>query len=397
MGLSLVDGVVASEAVPPWANTAMDGYAVRAPDTAGAPVTLRVTGTLLAGDAPDAVAVGAGEAVRIMTGAPIPAGADAVVMVERTRPAPEPGAVVVEEQARPGDHIRPAGSDVRAGDTVLEAGTELGPVHLGLLAGIGVAEVGVRRRPRVGVMSTGDELVGGAAPLRPGQIRDANRPMLLALVAQADCRPVDLGIVGDDEAALTRALQGALGRCDAVISSGGVSVGDVDLVKVVLDRLGDMSWMQIAIKPAKPLAFGVIGEVPVFGLPGNPVSSLVSFELFARPGLRQMMGHDPATDRRWATATLDEPLRRRSDGKLHLLRVALRRSGGRLWARSAGGQGSHQLAAAARAEGLAAVPDGEGLDRGEEVEVLLLTGGRGIPVAPPVAGDRASAAGRPGP
>ena len=363
--------VVADEDVPPFANTAMDGYAVRAADTAGAPVRLEVVATLAAGAAATRP-VGPGEAVRIMTGAPMPAGADAVVMVERTRSDDGGRAVVVEAPAAAGDHVRPAGDDLRAGEVVFEAGTLLGPGHVGVLASLGCDTVTVVPRPRAGVLSTGDELVSGPAPLRPGQIRDANRPMLLALVAQSGFEAVDLGIVGDDEAALTAAVEAAVTSCDALVTTGGVSVGDFDYVKAVLDRLGRMRWWQVAIKPAKPLAFGVVEGVPVFGLPGNPVSSMVSFELFARPALRRMGGHHDL-DRPRVAAVADEPLRRRPDGKLHLVRVvASAGDDGRWHVRSAGGQGSHMLRAMAAANALALVPDGEGAAAGQSVETMLL-------------------------
>jgi molybdenum cofactor synthesis domain-containing protein len=371
-GCVIAAPVVAGEDVPPFANTAMDGYAVRAADTAGAPVRLEVVGTLAAGTAPS-VAVGAGQAVRIMTGAPMPPGADAVVMVERTRTEDGGRTVVVEAAARPGDHVRGAGDDLRAGQVVFEAGTVLGPGHVGVLASIGCDPVTAVPRPRVGVLSTGDELVVGPGPLRPGQIRDANRPMLLAVVGQSGFEAVDLGVVADDEAALTAAVESAVVGCDALVTTGGVSVGDFDYVKAVLDRLGRMHWWQVAIKPAKPLAFGVVRGVPVFGLPGNPVSSLVSFELFARPALRRMAGYADI-DRPRVEAVADEPLRRRADGKLHLVRVAASTGAdGRWHVRSSGGQASHLLRALALANALALLPDGEGVEAGEPVETMLLS------------------------
>jgi len=355
--------VLAGEDVPPFANSAMDGYAVRAADTAAAPVELRDLGTVLAGATSDVV-VEPGTALRIMTGAPVPAGADAVVLVERTRT--DGDVVTVEIAVEPGTSVRGVGEDVRPGDVVVEAGAVLTPGLLGVLASVGVREVEVHRRPRVGVLSTGDELVEDG-PLAPGQIRDSNRPTLLALVREAGFEAVDLGIVVDDEASVTAAVERAVAECDAVLTSGGVSMGDLDYVKVVLDRIGDMRWMQIAIKPAKPFAFGLVGPVPVFGLPGNPVSSMVSFELFARPALRKMAGH-AVLDRTRAQVTVPDGLRRRPDGKTHFARVVVQ--GGE--ARSAGGQGSHQLAAMAAANGLAVLPDGDGVPPGGTVDVILL-------------------------
>jgi len=371
LGCVTVAPIVASHDVPSFANSAMDGFAVRAADTLGAPVDLEVVGTAAAGSAPGAE-VSAGRAVRIMTGAVLPVGADAIVMVERTSPAGD-GRVLIEVTASPGDHVRRAGEDLRAGQVVFEAGTELEPGHLGVLASVGIGTLDVIPRARVGVLSTGDELVAGGAELRPGQIRDSNRPMLLALVARAGCTPVDLGTAPDDESAIAASLHRGVADCDAILTSGGVSVGDFDYVKAVLDRMGDMRWWQVAVRPAKPLAFGTVQGTPVFGLPGNPVSSLVSFELFARPALRQMMGHAELF-RTEVTALADEPFPRRPDGKLHLVRVmATADTAGRWHVRSSGGQGSHLLRAMAMANALALLPDGGGVEQGGPVRTMLLT------------------------
>ena len=376
--------VTAEESVPPFANTAVDGFAVRAAEVAAAPVTLTVVGTIPAGSPPEPP-VGPGEAVRILTGAPLPPGADAVVMVEDTdawdgrsgREAIGAATATKVEVRKPvavGVNVRAAGDDIAAGQVVFPADTVLGPGHLGVLASIGVRKVPVFPRARVGVLSTGDELVDGPEPLKPGQIRDSNRRTLLALLAEANAEPVDLGHARDDEAAVTERLVDGLARCDAVLTSGGVSVGDFDYVKVVLDRLsgGSFAWMQVAIRPAKPLAFGVVQGKPVFGLPGNPVSSMVSFELFARPALRGMMGHR-STGRPQVSAVADEALRRRPDGKLHLVRVRARwGDDGRVHVRPLGGQASHHLHAMAEATALSLVPDGDGVGAGADVPTLLL-------------------------
>jgi molybdopterin molybdotransferase len=380
VGCVLAADVVATEPVPPFANTAMDGYALRAADVAAVPVTLPVVAEVAAGH-PAPRPLGAGEAMRIFTGAPMPEGADAVVMVERTERRDGGKAVEIQVSVDPGNHVRAVGEDLHAGQRVFGAGDEITPARLGVLASLGIDGVEAHPRPRVGVMSTGDELVVGPGPLQPGQIRDSNRPALLALVAQGGFDAVDLGRVADDEAAITTGLERGAAACDAVLTSGGVSMGDIDLVKVVLDRIGKMRWMQVAIRPAKPLAFGVIRaagggrrQVPVFGLPGNPVSSLVSFELFARPGLRRLAGQPhPRLHRPRLTATADEALSRRPDGKVHFVRVvATAGERGVLHVRSSGGQGSHQLAAMARANALAVVPDGDGVRLGGQVEVILL-------------------------
>jgi molybdopterin molybdotransferase len=240
---------------------------------------------------------------------------------------------------------------------------------------VGIRRVPVFPRARVGVLSTGDELVDGPGPLGPGQIRDSNRRMLLALLARANAEPVDLGLAPDDEDAITAAVSRGVEECDAILTSGGVSVGDFDYVKVVLDRLsaGTMQWMQVAIKPAKPFAFGTIDGTPVFGLPGNPVSSMVSFECLARPALLQMMGH-ARIDRAEVTGVADEDLARRLDGKLHLVRVRAEWSDEdhRFHARSSGAQASHLLRSMALANALALLPDGEGVEAGGDVRLLLL-------------------------
>jgi molybdopterin molybdotransferase len=377
LGLALGEDVTSSESVPPFANTAMDGYAVRAADTTGAtpdrPVPLHVVSDLPAGHAADR-AVAAGQSIRIMTGAPMPPGADAIVIVERTARA---GAdrVLIQAAATVGDHVRPAGGDLAAGEPVFAAGTVLRAPHLGVLASVGAARVRVTRRARVGVLSTGDELVPAhpAGPLAAGTIRDSNRPMLLGLVAESGCEPVDLGTVADDEARTVEILDDATRRCDAVLTSGGVSMGEYDYVKVALERLGSLRARQVAIKPAKPLAFGVVRGVPVFGLPGNPVSSLVSFECFARPALLTRLGH-PHRFRPEVQAIAEHAFTRRRDGRLHLDRVWLRLTDDGYVAAATGNQASNALAASAAANGLARVPDGDGVAAGAAVRVLRLDG-----------------------
>lgn len=384
-GLVLAAAVVAAENVPPFANSAVDGYAVVAASVAAAPVELPVVGEVAAGAHTDRV-LQPGEAIRIMTGAPVPAGADAVVMVEDTellgdRRVDGGVRVRVRRSVAVGVAVRRVGDDVRAGAALYPAGTFVTPAVAGVLASVNAAVVSVVPRARVAVLSTGDELIDDGSPLQPGQIRESNRTMLLGAVRDAGCDAVDLGIVRDDETVLERVLRDAAATCDAIVTSGGVSMGDYDVVKAVLSQIADMRWMQIAIKPAKPFAFGLLAtgpdgaarHVPVFGLPGNPVSSLVSFELLARPALRQMMGHT-VIDRPLVAAIADDGLPRRHDGKTHYVRVfAAFAADGRVHVRSVGAQGSHQLAATSQANAIAVVPDGEGVPAGGDVATMLLS------------------------
>ena len=371
-GLVLASDIVAHEQVPPFDNSAVDGYAVIAADTASVPVELPVVGEVAAGAASDHV-LQRGEVIRIMTGAPLPAGCDAVVMVEETDRLPD-GRVRVNAGVEAGAAVRHAGDDVQPGDVLFPAGTVASPAVVGVLASINARTVQAHRRVRVAVLSTGDELVEDGRPLEPGEIRESNRRMLAGLLRETGCDVVDMGIVRDDEAALEQVLRRAASDCDAIVTSGGVSMGDYDVVKAVLGRIADMTWMQIAIKPAKPFAFGTIAGTPIFGLPGNPVSSIVSFEMLARPALRRMMGHRKLA-RPSHVALTDDDLTRRPDGKTHLMRVlASFENDGRCHVRSARAQGSHQLAATALANAIAIVPDGDGLPAGSEVAVVMMEG-----------------------
>lgn len=392
VGCVLAEDVVAAAPTPPFANSAMDGYAVVAADVVEVPVRLPVVGEVAAGH-PAERALAPGEAMRIFTGALVPEGADAIVMVESTERLDDGATVEIREPAVLSRHIRAVGDDLQPGDPVASVGDELTPGRIGVLRSVGRVEVLAHPRPRMGVVSTGDELVDGGRPLRPGEIYDSNRATMLAMVAAAGGVPVDLGHVPDDENALQRAIGGAFFDCDLLLTTGGVSMGDTDMVKVVLGRYGevgaaDVRWMQVAIRPAKPLAFGVVNphrvmfdadrselpeRFPMIGLPGNPVSSMVSFELFARPALRRLAGfRDDRLSRVPLAAVADESLVRRPDGKVHFVRVAVEVVDGVLHVRPLRGQGSHQLSAMARADALAVLPDGDGVAAGERTEVLLL-------------------------
>ena len=385
-GLVLAESVVAAEDVPPFANSAVDGYAVVASSVATVPVELPVVGEVAAGAYTDRV-LQPGEAIRIMTGAPLPHGCDAIVMVEDTERQGESG-VRINRAVTPGDGIRRAGSDVVKGDVPLRSGTVVTAAVQAVLSTVNARTVSVWPRPRVGVISTGDELVDDGSPLQPGQIRESNRTMLLRLVADAGADAVDLGIVRDDEAELESVLRTAVNNdgVDVLVTSGGVSMGDYDIVKSVLSRIADMSWFQIAMKPAKPFAFGTLRnddgvDVPVFGLPGNPVSSLVSFELIARPALEVMMHTaDSMSGRRRVKGIIDYAVERQPDGKIHFDRcVASWGADGRIHVARVAAQASHQLAATALANALVEIPDGHGVGAGDEVLVTLLGAGGHLP------------------
>ncbi len=373
-GCVLAQDIVSAVAVPPFDNSAVDGYALRSGDTTDGPVRLAVVDVVMAGNGRDRP-VQPGETVRIMTGAPLPRGADAVSMLEHVSTERGSGSVVIDRPVAAATNVRKAGEDVPAGHPVFSSGAVLGPAHVGVLASLGIGRVRAHPRPRVGVLSTGDELVAGPAPPPPGGIWDSNRPMLLAQVRLAGCHAVDLGLVRDDITALTTAMSDGALRCDALVVSGGVSVGDRDMVKVALEALthGAMRWMQIAIKPAKPLAFGIMAgsTVPVFGLPGNPVAAMISFELFARPGLRRMAGHARlGRPRVGGVAATD--LLRRPDGTTHFVQVTSSRDRKGVWASSPGGPHSHRLSTMTSANALAILPDGTGARVGDPVDLMLL-------------------------
>ena len=368
-GRVLARPVTSALTVPPWDNSAMDGFAVRSADLAAAsvaaPVSLRVLGEVPAGGAAD-VAVEPGTALRIMTGAMVPAGADAVVPVEDTDAQPGqallPGEVGIRMAPDVGANIRRAGSDVRAGAPLLPRGYAIGPAAVALLGATGTVAVEVHRRPRVAVLSTGDELVPLGEPLGPAQIYDSNGPALAAQARAAGADVRRLGIARDTLADLLGLLEEAVSWADVVVLSGGVSVGAHDHVKPAFSTLGTMSLWRVAIKPGRPFAFARARsgarEVALFGLPGNPVSVFVTFELFVRPLLRALAGHARLFDRPVRHARLVEPLAG-SSGRLTIARVVLEPDPARpdgLVARSSGGQDSHMLWSLASANGLAFVP-----------------------------------------
>jgi len=371
VGRVLAEDVTVPWELPRWESSAMDGFAVRAAECGG-PVTLRVVGFLAAGGRP-AGPVGPGQALKIMTGAPMPPGADAVVPVEE---AEEQGADVrLRGAVRPGAHVRRRGEDLRAGEAALRAGTVVGPAEVSLLATISRLTAPVVRRPRVAILSTGDELVEPGQPLGPGQIYDSNGLALAAAVLEAGAEPVMLGIARDDPAALRALLEQGL-QADVLVTSAGVSMGDRDLVRAILGELEvrQLFW-QVDVKPGRPIAFALRGATPVFSLPGNPVSTLLTFDQFVRPALRRMLGHRQPL-RPLRRAILQEPLTT-SAGRVRLVRVRLeRRQDGALLAWSAGNQETGILKTLLCADGVAILPAQAGrLEVGAPVAVEVLRPG----------------------
>ncbi|MCW2882305.1 MAG: molybdopterin biosynthesis protein [Sphaerisporangium sp.] len=374
LGATLAEDVTSPVALPPFDNSAMDGYAVRAGDVVGAtgdePVVLPVTIDVAAGDtAPRAV--GEGFVTRIMTGAPVPEGADAVVPVEWT----DGGTVkvTIRRAPSPGNAIRRSGEDVGAGDVVLPSGTVIGPAQLGILAGVGRRAVLAHPRPRVVVLSTGAELVEPGTPLGHGQIWESNSYTLVAAVKQAGGEAFRRRAVGDDPYEFSATLNGLLGEADAVITSGGISMGAYEPVKEALSPLGTVRFEKVAMQPGMPQGFGVLGErqIPIFTLPGNPVSSYVSFLLYVKPALARMRGL-PAGPPVTVTATTASALRSPAGRRSFLRGVLSAGTGeGRAVVTPVHGQGSHQLAALASANALIVVPeDVTDLPEGAVVEVI---------------------------
>ncbi|MEU8102238.1 gephyrin-like molybdotransferase Glp [Nonomuraea muscovyensis] len=367
LGTTLAEEVTSPVPLPPFDNSAMDGYAVRAADIERVPVRLPVIDDVAAGSR-ELRAVGQGHAVRIMTGAPVPAGADTIVPVEWTDGGTV--AVTIDRSAPEGNAIRRAGEDVQAGEVVLKPGTVIGAAQLGIIAGVGRRRVKARPLPRVVVLSTGAELAEPGTPLQPGQIWDSNSYTLAAAVRETGAEAFRATTVNDDPAAFLDQLDAQLVRADAVVTSGGVSMGAYEPVKEALGPLGTVQFEKVAMQPGMPQGFGVVGEdqVPIFALPGNPVSSFVSFMLFVRPALRKMRGLPagfPRTEEAYVIGALRSPAGRRS-----FLRGVLADDG---TVTPVHGQGSHQLAALATANALIVVPeDVTEVPSGTAVEVIRL-------------------------
>jgi molybdopterin molybdotransferase len=373
LGRVLAEDVHSDLDIPPHSNSAMDGYAVLAADTVGAgtesPRRLRVIGDLAAGYVTE-TQVTPGTVIRIMTGAPVPPGADAVVRFEDTEKEGEWVDILAEVPV--GKNVRLAGEDVRKGALVLRRGSRIRPQEVGMLAALGRKQVLVTRRPRVAILATGDEVVEIDAPLAPGKIRNSNSYSNAAQVIRCGGVPVLLGIARDQVEDLTQKIQAGLAqKVDLFLTSGGVSVGDFDVVKEVLAAEGDMTFWRVRMKPGKPFAFGQIGGVPLLGLPGNPVSAMVSFELFARPAIFKMLGLEE-----WRRPTVEATLMnevKRKDERRHYWRVRVQPEGGEYRAYLTGEQGSGILSSMVQANGLAVIPEEwSDVPAGSRVKVMML-------------------------
>ncbi len=380
LGRVIAEDLLADVNLPPFANSAMDGYAVRSQDTTDAsekqPVHLRVSMDIPAGQAPANV-LQSGEAARIMTGAPLPEGADAVIPVEatdsdwhRSDQSDLPQNVALLRSVSYGDNVRPVGENIAKGERVFKAGTHIGPAHIGMLAALGKSSVPVIRKPRAVVLTSGDELVGIDDPLTPGKIRDANTHTLTALVRQHGGEAIPLPIAADTHQALRDLYETALShQPDVIISSAGVSVGAADLTRTIMAEYGNIGFWRINLKPGKPLAFGKLRGVPFFGLPGNPVSAMITFDVLVRPALLKIAGRED--DSIYERAIVGEVMR--SDGRRTYMRVRLQREKGRLLAYATGTQSSGALMSLVLADGLLIIPeDTKKVEPGTELTVKLL-------------------------
>jgi molybdopterin molybdotransferase len=362
LGRVLAEDIIASHAIPPFANSSMDGYAVRTVDLGAANTLLRVVDDITAGAPPPQRRLMPGEAARIMTGAPIPHGADAVVPMEQTdqpwrsgEQPPLPAYVTIRGSVKAGAFIRPVGEDIQAGQVVMTSGRLLMPAEIGVLAALGRAAVSVIRRPRVVIISTGDELIEVGEPLAPGKIYDANGYSLYASSVMCGAEAIRLPIAHDNlDDTRARFREALEHRPDVILSSAGVSVGTVDVVKTVLNEMGEIGFWKVNLRPGKPLAYGRVGGIPFFGLPGNPVSAMVTFELFVRPALLKLGGRPD--DVQTVRVIAGEPIQ--SDGRRSYLRAILRRDGDQWIAALTGTQSSGALTSMISADALVIVPEG---------------------------------------
>lgn len=373
LGLVLAQDIIAQEDIPPFANSAMDGFALLSQDSKprdGTPARLRITGSVAAGYVADR-AVDAGTAMRIMTGAPIPPGADTVIQVELTRVAsPESAWVEILQEVVPGNNIRPAGEDMRRGQTILAHGTEIRAWEIGILATLGWATVPVIRRPRVAILGTGDEVIDVDEPLQPGKIRNSNSYLLEAAVKQAGGEAYRLGVARDTVESLREKFGEAITH-DLILTSGGVSVGDFDLVKDIMQEQGKIDFWRINMRPGKPVAFGRISSIPLLGLPGNPVSSAVTFELFGRPVLRKLMGHTRLS-RPQIDVIVEDGVQERAMRR-HYVRAHVEWRDNHFIAHTTGNQGSNIMTSLLNANALVIVPEGGAtIAPGETAKAIML-------------------------
>lgn len=373
LGLILAEDVIAQEDMPPFANSAMDGFALlshNSVQSAGQPPRLRVIGEVAAGYVAEQT-VQEGTAIRIMTGAPVPPSANTVIQVELTRSEGTNGEwVEILQEVAPGNNIRPAGEDMQRGQLVLQRGSEIGPWEIGVLATLGWASVPVTRRPQVAIVATGDEVIDVDQPLRPGKIRNSNSYLLEAAIRKAGGAPHRLGVARDTVESLREKFGEAV-QHDLIVTSGGVSVGDFDLVKNIMAEQGEINFWRINMRPGKPVAFGHIGNMPLLGLPGNPVSAAVTFELFGRPVIRKMMGHarllHPQVEVIVEDGISERVMRR------HYVRARVEWRDGHFVARTTGNQGSNITTSLLHANALLIIPEGGSMiPRGGTAAALML-------------------------
>ena len=377
---TLAGDIVAKTDLPPFDNSSVDGFALRVSDTTGAtstsPRTLEVVADIRAGDY-SATPLQPGQAARIMTGAAIPPGAEAVVMIEdtdfndRTPGTPAPQTMTVKKALQTGENVRRRGDDLRAEDKVLSTGTRLRAQEIGLLAMLGLAEVPVYRQPKVALLSSGDELLPVDVPLTPGKIHDSNSYILASLIASAGAEILQLGVAADTEADVRSRLERAVAeKADVILSSAGVSVGAFDYVKSVVEADGKLDFWRVNMRPGKPLAFGKYHDIPFFGLPGNPVSAFIGFEVFVRPALEKLAGLTPRLHPR-QTAKLTQPVE--SDGRESYLRAIVKEEDGHLVVSLTGHQGSGNIFSLVQANALLIVPSGvKSLPAHSDVEIWLI-------------------------
>jgi molybdopterin molybdotransferase len=374
LGRVLAEDIVSPISVPPHDNSAMDGYAFDGAQLqSGAPLTLEVVGTALAGKAWQGD-VRAGQCVKIMTGAIMPTGLDTVVPQEFTQPSGESRISVPPNLLQPGDNRRLAGEDLMRGKPALNKGARLGPAECGLIASLGLQTVAVHRRLRVAYFSTGDEILSLGEPPREGAVYDSNRYTVFGLLTRLGCEVIDMGVVRDDPSLLEAAFQGAAEKADAIITSGGVSVGEADYTKAMMKKLGDVAFWKIAMRPGRPMAVGRIGSSALFGLPGNPVAVMVTFLAFVRPALLRMMG-STGTQPPLLKARSAEAIRKKAGRTEYQRGIVSTAPDGSLHVRTTGNQGSGVLSSMVRANGLIVLHHGQGnVAVGDEVDVMMFDG-----------------------